>query len=231
MHNLFTHLKSDTFQQHRKLEHSAPFSVFHSNAPIPFASYRAILSTMYCFHQQVSHLADECINQMRAEDSLGVEDMKALTALLNIEGVVSALQKDITSLGSANSEHYGEHSVATSALNTPSPTDLSVALPRFNSVTSSCIAGFYVWMGSSMGANVISRRLHEQKNRCDTPLSLPTHYYNTMALSAQDWVNFKQQTLRALNVFADDNQALSVAIVQDANHWFSYLMRLGSKTM
>lgn len=239
MDNLFTLLKSGTFQQHRKLEHSAPFAVFHNEAPIPLTSYKTILTTMYGFHRQVSNVADLCINEMEINNSAGIEDMKALVALLNIEGVVSALKADMTALEvSASNFHVAKpceakcysakHGITNSALAAADFTKLVAPPPTFSGMTSSCIAGLYVWMGSSMGANLISRRLHKQKSFCDTSLTLPTYYYDTMALIAKDWVTFKQQTIIAIDAFTKDANALCDATVKDANVWFSYLIGLNS---
>ena len=89
----------------------------------------------------------------------------------------------------------------------------------------------YVWLGSSMGANIISRRLEK------SDYGFPTHYYQSMAKQAKAWPEFKQEVVRILPLIIEgadvenqNSETLSVAIINDANLWFDHLISLGKST-
>lgn len=224
MEQLFTQLKKDTLHQHQRLENSAPFTIFHSDAPVPVPLYQAILRSMYHFHLTVSEMTQGCVTHLYDQDSASARHMESLVALLNSERVLQALQDDLFALNQG-------------ALAVPEASP--IALPEFHGLGSSAIAGMYVWLGSSMGANLISRRLHKQETTKDAPSGLPTHYYDMMADTAKHWVNFKQRTPSIVSALAnhmpneligDENNtttAMIKAIVADANLWFAYLIALG----
>ncbi|MCP4281822.1 MAG: biliverdin-producing heme oxygenase, partial [Alteromonas sp.] len=90
--------------------------------------------------------------------------------------------------------------------------------------TSHAIAAIYVWLGSSMGANIIVRRLEAMT------LDIPTEYYQAMAGCAKAWVSFKQEVETLLPELGLDNESFVQNAVQDANAWFEFLISLGKRT-
>jgi len=97
-------------------------------------------------------------------------------------------------------------------------------IPCSNSTTSQAIAAIYVWLGSSMGANIIVRRLEAMT------LDIPTEYYQAMAGCAKAWVSFKQEVETLLPELGLDNESFVKNAVQDANAWFEFLISLGKRT-
>jgi heme oxygenase len=86
-----------------------------------------------------------------------------------------------------------------------------------NANISATIAGIYVWLGSSMGANIIVRRLTQHH------VALPVNYYTSMSHCARNWTVFKQKT----SLLLSNEHSIVSSIVDDANRWFDYLIRLG----
>ena len=94
---------------------------------------------------------------------------------------------------------------------------------NFKSPTSQAIAAAYVWLGSSMGANIIARRLAAKQKE------IPTNYYQAMASCAKRWVSFKQDVDALLPTLVLENSEVITNIIDDANTWFEYLIALGNQ--
>jgi len=204
MQSVFTALKQGTSSQHVTLENTYPFSLYQTNSAPDKAVYLDILSVMLHFHKQVG---------ATIEASSAHSDIVSLAQLLNQTKVVVALETDIRHLeaelreGISNREsHSAYNQEFTNVENTP-----SVAL-----------SAMYVWLGSSMGANVLLRRLKNTTN-------LPVNYYSAMAECARAWVEFKQQVDSLLPSFAAQENNIHPNMVENANRWFAFLISLGEQ--
>jgi len=194
MHNLFVALKADTHHKHSELESTSPFVMFNDMTHVDTAAYANVISVMAQFH---TACFDYLSTAVQSTSSLA-----NLLTLINEPSINRALNNDLAAL-----------SVSTLA----SEDIKSVTLPEFDSQQCAFIAGIYVWLGSSMGANIIVRRISQQR------VALPVDYYTSMSQCARNWTVFKQQ---ASSLLTHDHSAIT-RIVDDANRWFDYLIRLG----
>ena len=204
MQSVFTALKRGTHSQHVALENTYPFSLYQTNSAPSKTVYLDILNVMLHFHKQVG-VVIEVLNTH--------SDILSLAQLLDQTSVVAALEADIQHLeaelyaGAGNKElHSAFNQEFTNVENTP-----SVAL-----------SGMYVWLGSSMGANVLLRRL---KNTT----SLPVNYYSAMAECARAWIQFKQQVDTLLPALIAQENNIHSNMLDNANRWFSVLIDLGEQ--
>lgn len=210
MHELFTALKQDTFDKHTTLEQTPPFSLFHNLSEFNASTYKDVLTVMSVFH---STAASHVLNALSETPSLA-----ALAEMLNTEEVSIALSRDTDALASdftplnlPNTQPRGIQKI--------------IALKNqliFRGQNSAAIAAMYVWLGSSMGANMISRRLAKLNN------DIPTEYYSAMAGCAKAWVPFKQNVEHTMSELKLDDYNGIRDIVEDANTWFSFLIALGN---
>lgn len=230
MRNLFTALKQDTHANHAILENTFPFSMYHKDSVFNDEDYLAILRIMRVFHQTTVEAVEQAVLQNPAIGSVA--------SMINREEVLLALSNDtralssstlptsafskaphpnaynpLSSVGSSNNEE-----VAMLNLNTKD------SCFNFNTATSQAIAAIYVWLGSSMGANIIVRRLEA------STLNIPTEYYQAMSGCAKSWVSFKQEVESLLTELGLDNERFISDTVKDANTWFEFLISLGSNT-
>ena len=224
MRNLFTALKQDTHAN------TFPFSMYHKDSVFNDEDYLAILRIMRVFHQTTVGAVKQAVLQNPA--------IGRVASMINREEVLLALSNDTRALssstlptsafskaphpnaynplspvGSSNNEE-----VATLNLNTKD------SCFNFNTATSQAIAAIYVWLGSSMGANIIVRRLEA------SALNIPTEYYQAMSGCAKSWVSFKQEVESLLTELGLDNERFISDTVKDANTWFEFLISLGSNT-
>jgi len=241
MRNLFTALKQDTQANHTALENTFPFSIYHHEHLFNKVAYCAVLAIMKEFHQTTAGAVKQAGD---AEARLA-----QIAAMIDSNAVLAAISKDIHALDAnhtiLNGIHdpsyrdthqtkpdssYGtfaadkETSSVKSGLGERTSKDThahSNLLPTFRSPITSAIAAIYVWLGSSMGANIISRRLNAMEQ------AIPTHYYKAMSECAKSWVSFKQCVDALLPELALNNENLVDNIVRDANAWFEYLIKLG----
>jgi heme oxygenase len=204
MQSVFTALKQGTHSQHVTLENTYPFSLYQTNSAPDKAVFLDILSVMLHFHKKVD---------VAIKASIAHSDIVSLAQLLNQTKVVNALETDIKQLeaelreGSSNRESHSAYNQAfTNVENTP-----SVAL-----------SAMYVWLGSSMGANVLLRRLK-------STTELPVNYYSAMAECARAWVEFKQQVDILLPSFTAQENNIHSNMVENANRWFAFLINLGEQ--
>ena len=214
MHKLFTALKQDTLDKHTTLEQTPPFALFHNLSEFNASLYEDVLSVMSVFHcttaSHVSHTLTE------------TPSLAPLADMLNTDEVSAALKRDTQTL---NSQSPDTQSPDTQSPKSRTPNTQTIEALKnqliFRGQNSAAIAAIYVWLGSSMGANMISRRLAKLNE------DIPTEYYSAMAGCAKAWVPFKQNAehiLAELNL--DDDNAVR-DIVEDANTWFSFLIALG----
>ena len=241
MRNLFTALKQDTQANHTALENTFPFSIYHHKHLFNKAAYCAVLAIMREFHQTTAGAVKQ------AGDTEA--KLAQIAAMIDSNTVLTAISKDIQALDAkhmilsethdfsyrdihqtkSDSSHGifaadKEASSVKSSLGEFTSKDThahSNLLPTFHSPTTSAIAAIYVWLGSSMGANIIARRLNAMEQ------VIPTHYYQAMSECAKSWVSFKQCVDALLPELALKNENLIDDIVQDANAWFEYLIKLG----
>ncbi|MBO7921712.1 hypothetical protein J5X92_05715 [Alteromonas sp. K632G] len=233
MHNLFSDLKAKTYNKHEELEHSTPFALFHNMAgcndneahEVHRGNYLNVLCVMREFHQHCKLVINDATEKYPT--------LQALANQFETQAVVTSLDNDLAELNSISAQ-------CTSELQ-------SVDLPNFETLLSATISAMYVWLGSSMGANIISRRLEK------SDYGFPTHYYQSMAKQAKAWPEFKQEVVRLLpliiegadvvsqagsqvdrqvesRVESQNSETLSVAIINDANLWFDHLILLGKST-
>ena len=233
MHNLFSDLKAKTYNKHEELEHSTPFALFHNMAgcndneahEVHRGNYLNVLCVMREFHQHCKLVINDATEKYPT--------LQALANQFETQAVITALDNDLAELNSFSAQ-------CTSELQ-------SVDLPNFQTLLSATISAMYVWLGSSMGANIISRRLEK------SDYGFPTHYYQSMAKQAKAWPEFKQEVVRLLpliiegadvvsqagsqvdrqvesRVESQSSETLSVAIINDANLWFDHLILLGKST-
>jgi heme oxygenase len=208
MVNLFTALKQGTHASHEKLENTYPFTMYHGDSVFDFGVYQHVLTVMYRFHA--------CVSQSLMNTSASNDTIAALAKHIDHSSVLDAIQTDVVQVQAI--ENKKDEQPLLSLLAEQTPEDL----PSFNSSTSCCIAGLYVWLGSSMGANIIVRRLSSKKP------SPPTDYYSAMAQCARSWVSFKQDVDALVPLLLEENSQAIEHIVEDANLWFSYLISLGT---
>ncbi|GFD89067.1 hypothetical protein KUL152_12930 [Tenacibaculum sp. KUL152] len=207
MHNIFSALKQGTQANHTALENTYPFSLYHQTSSFNVTVYEEVLSVMYWFHSAVAGALQESAKRN--------SDLLPLLTHINIDSVLDALNCDLAQLRD-NSISNG---VSLSTLSSESP--ILVDLPSFYSDSSRTISALYVWLGSSMGANIIVRRL------ATISPAPPTHYYAAMSQCARAWVTFKQHVETLTPSLSTGNPKLTQHIVEDANSWFAYLIALG----
>lgn len=207
MHNIFSALKQGTQANHTTLENTYPFSLYHQTSSFNVTVYEEVLSVMYWFHSAVAGALQESAKRN--------SDLLPLLTYINIDSVLDALNRDLTQLRD-NSVSNG---VTLSMSRDESPS--LVDLPSFYSDSSRTISALYVWLGSSMGANIIVRRL------ATISPAPPTHYYAAMSQCARAWVTFKQHVETLIPSLSTGNPQLPQHIVEDANSWFAYLIALG----
>ncbi|WP_338517220.1 hypothetical protein [Alteromonas gracilis] len=208
MVNLFTALKQGTHASHETLENTYPFIMYHGDNVFDFSVYQHVLLVMYRFHA--------CVSQSLMNTSASSDTIAALAKHIDHSSVINAIKSDVLQVHAIHNEKDEQPLLSLLAEQTPG--DLS----PFNSNTSCCIAGLYVWLGSSMGANIIVRRLSSNKP------SPPTNYYSAMAQCARSWVSFKQDVDALVPLLLEENSQAIEHIVEDANIWFSYLISLGT---
>lgn len=230
MRNLFTALKQDTQPSHTALENTFPFSIYHQNNLFNKTAYYAVLSIMKEFHKSSAQV----VKQAEHADTR----LAQIALMIDSNAVLTALDKDTLELekdshlfsakqGSTyiDTHHKKTDSVRFCAtINDEASKDThteSQLLPLFHSPTTGAIAAAYVWLGSSMGANIIARRLSGME------YDIPTHYYCAMAECAKSWVSFKQHVDALLPELAPQNERVIDDIVEDAKAWFEYLIKLG----
>lgn len=210
MRNLFTALKQDTHANHAILENTFPFSMYHKDSEFNHEAYLAILNIMRVFHQTTA----ETVKQA----ALQTPSLSRIASMLNSEIVLLAL----------NNDTHAKLEPTTRIKNKDEPVlnaqAIAQLIPCSNSTTSQAIAAIYVWLGSSMGANIIVRRLEAMT------LDIPTEYYQAMAGCAKAWVSFKQEVETLLPELGLDNESFVKNAVQDANAWFEFLISLGKRT-
>ena len=188
-------------------------------------NYLNVLCVMREFHQHCKLVINDATEKYPT--------LQALANQFETQAVVTSLDNDLAELNSISAQ-------CTSELQ-------SVDLPNFETLLSATISAMYVWLGSSMGANIISRRLEK------SDYGFPTHYYQSMAKQAKAWPEFKQEVVRLLpliiegadvvsqagsqvdrqvesRVESQSSETLSVAIINDANLWFDHLILLGKST-
>lgn len=204
MQSVFTALKQGTHSQHVALENTYPFSLYQTNSAPNKAVYLDILSVMLHFHKQVG---------LVIEASSAHSDIVSLAQLLNQTNVVAALEADIKHLQDELHAGSGDRELQ------------SVYIQEFASAETTpsvALSAMYVWLGSSMGANILLRRLKSTTN-------LPVNYYSAMAECARTWVEFKQQVDTHLPSFGAKEDNIYANMVENANRWFAFLISLGSE--
>ena len=207
MHNIFSALKQGTQANHTILENTYPFSLYHKTSSFNVTVYEEVLSVMYWFHGTVAGALQESAKRN--------SDLLPLLTHINIDSVLDALNRDLAQLRDISVSN----GIALSTLSSESPS--LVDLPSFYSDSSRTISALYVWLGSSMGANIIVRRL------ATISPAPPTHYYAAMSQCARAWVTFKQHVETLIPSLSTGNPQLTQHIVEDANSWFAYLIALG----
>ncbi|MEQ3640311.1 MAG: hypothetical protein ABNH03_11175 [Alteromonas sp.] len=218
MHTLFTALKQDTLDKHTTLEQTPPFSLFHNLSEFNISTYSDVLSVMSVFHSTTSSHVSKALNE--------TPSLNRLAEMLNTDEVSTALHRDTNALHC----NFAEKIDTQTNVETPAQTSQNLDSQTVNALenqlsfrgqNSAAIAAIYVWLGSSMGANMISRRLEKLNN------DIPTAYYSAMAGCAKAWVPFKQTVEHILaELKLDDDKGIR-DVVEDANSWFSFLISLG----
>ena len=222
MHTLFTALKQGTLNQHVTLEKTSPFSLFHHLSHFNATTYKDVLRVMSEFHSTAaSHV------------SIGASEKPSLATLadmLNTDEVSVALERDINALACDFETNNLKKNDSPQGVESPSSNTQPLESQKIKALKdqlvfcgqhSASIAAMYVWLGSSMGANMISRRLVKLDS------NIPTAYYTSMAGCARAWVPFKQNAEHILAELKLDNDRGVRDIVEDANTWFSFLIALG----
>ncbi|BFT30628.1 hypothetical protein D210916BOD24_18040 [Alteromonas sp. D210916BOD_24] len=200
MSSVFNALKQETQANHARLECTYPFLSYQCVENLTSGAYADILSVMALFHQAahdvlVDASASRAISQVLAQHANGKD-------------ILTALDCD-------------QRALATVSRPVSKPQPPNVVLPTFHSSVTSSIAALYVWLGSSMGANIILRRL------INSDKALPTHYYSAMANASKQWISFKFTVESEFaNLIADE--VFTQHLVDDANSWFEYLICLGT---
>lgn len=204
MHNIFSALKQGTQANHTTLENTYPFSLYHQTSSFNVTVYEEVLSVMYWFHSAVAGALQESAKRN--------SDLLPLLTHINTDSVLDALNCDLAQLR--------DNSVS-NGITLSSESPILVDLPSFYSDSSRTISALYVWLGSSMGANIIVRQL------ATISPAPPTHYYAAMSQCARAWVTFKQHVETLIPSLSTGNPQLTQHIVEDANSWFAYLIALG----
>ena len=212
MQNLFSDLKAKTYNKHDELEQSTPFALFHNMVGCNDSeaheahrgNYLNVLCVMREFHQHCKLVINDATEKYPT--------LQALANQFETQAVITALDNDLAELNSFSAQ-------CTSELQ-------SVDLPNFQTLLSATISAMYVWLGSSMGANIISRRLEK------SDYGFPTHYYQSMAKGADVASQAGSQVDRQVDsrVESQNSETLSVAMINDANLWFDHLILLGKST-
>ena len=249
MRNLFTALKQDTHASHTTLENTYPFSIYHDDNLFSVKAYQAVLFVMRNFHETAARAVNhakqnstqlEGIASMINSDAILTaisEDTHALHSMSNTSNITSNTQEEnahteksqLTDTGAFYKDtHPTFHNTLLSQCdikqNIKQDTHAKKLLDcNFKSPTSQAIAAAYVWLGSSMGANIIARRLAAKQKE------IPTNYYQAMASCAKRWVSFKQDVDALLPTLVLENSEVITNIIDDANAWFEYLIALGNQ--
>lgn len=212
MCNLFTALKQDTHANHDILENTFPFSIYHKDSLFDEKAYLAILKIMSMFHQAAANAVQ------RAE--LKVPSLATVASMINSDAIQDALNQDILALAkdSINKDIHAPDIYTGQTYKDTHHNKLS--MPDSSSPTSQAISAIYVWLGSSMGANIIVRRLNAMER------DIPTNYYQAMAGCAKAWVSFKQEVEKLLPELDLESDSFVADAVKDANAWFEYLISL-----
>lgn len=218
MQNLFTQLKQDTQASHQALEDSYPFNLYHNEQTFCFETYRDVLCVMGIFHQ--------CV-QRAVKKAQRFHPFFVNTGFLNTEEVLNAIQQDTQQINKLlkEADKTTPHQHFCGNLAATDTTQLALINDGlFESSITQAISGMYVWLGSSMGANVILRRLQELQS------SIPTNYYRCMASCAKSWVSYKRSVDELLPEITDKTEDFASRVVNDANDWFEILINLGSQS-
>tara|TARA_Y100000780_G_scaffold104510_1_gene94982 strand:- start:18159 stop:19004 length:846 start_codon:yes stop_codon:yes gene_type:complete len=249
MRNLFTALKQDTHASHTTLENTYPFSIYHDDNLFSVKAYQAVLFVMRNFHETAARAVNhakqnstqlEGIASMINSDAILTaisEDTHALHSMSNTSNITSNTQEEnahieksqLTDTGAFYKDtHPNFHNtlLSQSEIKENIKQDTHAKKPldfNFKSPTSQAIAAAYVWLGSSMGANIIARRLAAKQKE------IPTNYYQAMASCAKRWVSFKQDIDALLPTLVLENSEVITDIIDDANAWFEYLIGLGNQ--
>ncbi len=249
MRNLFTALKQDTHASHTTLENTYPFSIYHDDNLFSVKAYQAVLFVMRNFHETAARVVNhakqnstqlEGIASMINSDAILTaisEDTHALHSMSNTSNITANPQEEnahieksqLTDTGAFYKDtHPTFHNTLLSQCdikeNIKQDTHAKKPLDcNFKSPTSQAIAAAYVWLGSSMGANIIARRLAAKQKE------IPTNYYQAMASCAKRWVSFKQDVDALLPTLVLENSEVITDIIDDANAWFEYLIALGNQ--
>ena len=249
MRNLFTALKQDTHASHTTLENTYPFSIYHDDNLFSVKAYQAVLFVMRNFHETAARAVNhakqnstqlEGIASMINSDAILTaisEDTHALHSMSNTSNITSNTQEEnahteksqLTDTGAFYKDtHPNFHNtlLSQSEIKENIKQDTHAKKPldfNFKSPTSQAIAAAYVWLGSSMGANIIARRLAAKQKE------IPTNYYQAMASCAKRWVSFKQDVDALLPTLVLENSEVITDIIDDANAWFEYLIALGNQ--
>ena len=249
MRNLFTALKQDTHASHTTLENTYPFSIYHDDNLFSVKAYQAVLFVMRNFHETAARAVNhakqnstqlEGIASMINSDAILTaisEDTHALHSMSNTSNITSNTQEEnahteksqLTDTGAFYKDtHPNFHNtlLSQSEIKENIKQDTHAKKPldfNFKSPTSQAIAAAYVWLGSSMGANIIARRLAAKQKE------IPTNYYQAMASCAKRWVSFKQDVDALLPTLVLENSEVITDIIDDANAWFEYLIGLGNQ--
>ena len=215
MHTLFTELKTKTAERHRELENTAPFSSFHQSNSTDVIQYGAVLQTMCQFHQDVMAF----LTSQPSGPGLQALNIDSVLPFLGASQVLASLNADRQALAPYIPQYERNRG------------DAAISEAPFTHSISSVIAAMYVWLGSSMGANMLVRRIQKQNERISP--ALPVHYYGEMASKAKHWVAFKTHIDNRLAPLC---QTLGVTeaqftswVVDDANQWFGHLIALGNQ--
>lgn len=249
MRNLFTALKQDTHASHTTLENTYPFSIYHDDNLFSVKAYQAVLFVMRNFHETAGsavHHAKQNSTQLEGIASM-INSDAILTAISEDTHALHSMSN--TSNITANTQEENAHTEKSQLTDTAafykdthptfhnsllSQSDIKQNIKQdthakklldcnFKSPTSQAIAAAYVWLGSSMGANIIARRLAAKQKE------IPTNYYQAMASCAKRWVSFKQDVDALLPTLVLENSEVITNIIDDANAWFEYLIALGNQ--
>ena len=217
MRNLFTALKQDTHANHDILENTFPFSTYHKDSLFDEKAYLAILKIMSKFHQAAANAVEQA--------ELKVPALAPVASMINSGVIQDALNQDIVALtrDSLTKDSLTEDTHATGTYTEQAYKDTHhnrPPMPYSSSPTSQAISAIYVWLGSSMGANIIVRRLNAMER------DIPTNYYQAMAGCAKAWVSFKQEVEKLLPELDLESESFVSDAVKDANAWFEYLISL-----
>jgi len=245
MRNLFTALKQDTHASHTTLENTYPFSIYHDDNLFSVKAYQAVLFVMRNFHET----AARAVNHAKQNST----QLEGIASMINSDAILTAISEDTHALDSmsntSNTQEENAHTEKSQLTDTGAfykdthpnfhntllsqseikeniKQDTHAKKPldfNFKSPTSQAIAAAYVWLGSSMGANIIARRLAAKQKE------IPTNYYQAMASCAKRWVSFKQDVDALLPTLVLENSEVITDIIDDANAWFEYLIALGNQ--